>query len=201
MSRVGAGLLDFLSKSIDLLKASGWQTAMIAVGCGLLLYLSRVGIIPAMDPWMVILAWAAMLIAAGLAVASLLSALQGVAESGWAGWRRRRARQSQIDAFRKHLPFLGDKERQILGYLRHNKQKTFIADHDGGYASTLLAQRFVYYIGVPGQTFDLDKTPMAVAEHVWTVMQEQPEAFPYKPEYNDRDDVETYPWRIPWQLR
>lgn len=196
-------MLDTLAKSIDLLKASGWQMAMIAAACGLLLYLSAAGIIPAMEPGWALLVWAGMLIAGGLAVAALLSSFQRAFGALWDRWQRHRSLQKAEQAFRNYIPHLTDKERQILGYLREKNHKTFVADHDGGYAGTLLARGIVVYVGVRGQTFDMDKTPMAVPDHVWRVMQEQPESFPYKPEYSTggRDRVETYPWRIPWQLR
>jgi hypothetical protein len=96
-----------------------------------------------------------------------------------------------------------DRSRQILGYLREKKTKSFTADHDGGYAGTLLARGFIRYIGVRGQTFDMDKCPMAVSEHVWKVMEEQPVAFPYEPEYRSTygKRYEMEPWRIPWEVR
>jgi hypothetical protein len=141
-------MLDTLAKAVDLLKSSGWQTAMIAAACGLLLYLNSVEVIPAMEPWMVILTWAAMLVSVGLALAALASVLQHVMGGVWEQWLRKRSMYKIEQAFRDYIPHLTDKERQILGYLRHKKMKTFTADNDGGYAGTLLARRFIRYIGV-----------------------------------------------------
>jgi hypothetical protein len=196
-------MLDVLAKFVDLLKASGWQMAMIAVACALLLYLSASGIIPDLDPAWTLVVWAGMLIAAGLAIAPLFTSLQGVAEGAWRRRQHLQAVRQAEQVFWDYIPYLTDKERQILGYLREKKLKTFVADHDGGYAGTLLARGFVTYVGVRGQSFDLDKTPMAVPEHVWKVLQQHPESFPYKPEYGgaSSERVETLPWRIPWQLR
>ena len=53
-----------------------------------------------------------------------------------------------------------------------------------------------------GQRFDVDKVPMAVPDHVWRVLEEQPDQFPYKPEYSeDRHKVEMQPWRMDWMAR
>ena len=37
----------------------------------------------------------------------------------------------------------------------------------------------MHYILVPGQTFYQDDVPMTVAEHVWEVINERPDDFPY----------------------
>jgi hypothetical protein len=177
-------VFDTLAKFVDLLKASGWQMAMIAVACALLLYLSAAGVIPGIEPGWTLVVWAGMLIAAGLAIASLLASLQRVSEAAWRRRQQRQAVRREEQAFRDYVPYLTENERQILGYLREKKLKSFLADHDGGYAGTLLARGFVVYVGVRGQSFDLDKTPMAVPEHVWKVLEEQPGSFPYKPEYS-----------------
>jgi hypothetical protein len=64
---------------------------------------------------------------------------------------RRRAARARL-AFIDVIPFLSAKERVILNYLRKKKQRTFVADHDGDYASTLLAKRYIPYMGVQGQS-------------------------------------------------
>lgn len=198
-------MIEALSKSLDLLKASGWQTGMIAVAAGLFLYLSKVGILPTLDPpWIELVVYAVMFVCGALAAASLGSAIQRGVGHGWSLWQRRRARQKAKEAFIKDIPFLNDRERQILGYLREKKIKTFTADQDGGYASTLLGKRYLYFIGQQAQSFDITRMPVAVAEHVWEVVQERPEDFPYTPVYNTEGrgpKIEMHPWRIPWMVR
>jgi hypothetical protein len=122
----------------------------------------------------------------------------------WAWLKRRRARYAARQAFIAEIPFLNEHERKILCYLREKKQKTFDVDQDGGYASTLLGKRYIYFIGQHGQAIDPVRVPVAVAEHVWQVLQERPEDFPYTPEI--RSDArggkfEVHPWRIPWMVR
>lgn len=196
-------MFEAVSKYLDLLKASGWQTGSIAFAAGLFLYLSKIGVLPELEPWMVIATWVVVFLCGALAAAAMGSVVQWALQTGWAALQRRRARAKLREAFIDDIPFLSERERLILGYLREKKQKTFVADHDGGYAATLLAKRYIYYIGVRGQTFDINKVPMAVAEHVWTVMQERPEDFPYVPEYDTsgRQRHEIIPWRIPWGAR
>jgi hypothetical protein len=198
-------MFDALSKYLDLLKASGWQTGAIAAAAGLFLYLSQAGVLPPLDPpWVVLIVWAIIFVCGALAAASLGSTLQAGARSLLARFKRYQAYRTAEQAFRDYVPHLTEEERIILGYLREKNQKTFVADHDGGYANMLLARGFVVYIGTRGQSFDIDKVPMAVPDHVWKVIQEMPEQFPYKPEFSDRTrgrKVEVEPWRIPWGAR
>lgn len=196
-------MLETLAKTVDILKASGWQAAMIAVACGVLIYLSTAGILPNMEPGWLLFVWAVLLIAVGLAFAAFLNWLHRPLRAAWVDWQRRRAIKKADNkaeqGFRDYIPYLSPKERQILGYLRDKKLKTFTADDDAGYASTLLSRRFIYICAVGGQRFDLDKVPFAVPEHVWKVLAEMPDQFPHVPEYNG--DVEMEPWRIPWMVR
>lgn len=60
---------------LEILKASGWQTAAIAAACGVLLWAERAHWLPPFDPWMVQLAATAMIICALLALASFMSNL------------------------------------------------------------------------------------------------------------------------------
>jgi hypothetical protein len=71
-------MLDTLAKAIDVLKASGWQALMIAAACGVLIYLSTSGTLPAMEPGWLLLAWAVLLVTLGLAIAALISWLHGL---------------------------------------------------------------------------------------------------------------------------
>jgi hypothetical protein len=197
--------LDAFSKFLDLLKASFWQAAMIAVACFLLIYLHNISLIPAIDS-LVPLLWVIAFVSSFLAIAAEASDL----EQTYRKWRanadkereQRRAREKLEQAFRDYVPYLTEKDRQIFGYLLKKKQKTLLADDDGGHAGSLLARGFVRYIGVAGQRFDLDKVPMAVPDYVWKVLEEQPDQFPYKPEYSEgTDKVEVEPWLMHWMER
>ena len=198
-------MIEAFAKFLDLLKASGWQTGMIALAAGLFLYLSTNGVLPPVEPpWVVLVVYAVMFLSAALSAASIGSAAQRGIASGWKWLSRKRAKQKAKKAFIKDIPFLMDKERQILGYLREKKQKTFVLDQDGGYASTLLGKNYVYFIGQYGQVWNPSRVPAAVADHVWEVVQERPADFPYVPEISSGERGEKFevpPWRIPWHVR
>jgi hypothetical protein len=162
---------------------------MIAVACGAFIYLSTAGILPSMEPGWLLFVWAVLLIAVGLAIAAFVNWLQKPLNSAWVAWRRRRAVKKAEQEFRDYMPYLSPKDRQILGYLRAKKMKTFVADDDAGYASTLLSRRFIYLCAVGGQRFDADKVSFAVHEHVWKVLEEMPDEFPHLPEYNGNVEV------------
>jgi len=58
---------------LEILKASGWQTAAISVGCGVLLWASHAGWLPPFEPWLVQLVAAAMVLCGLLALGSFIS--------------------------------------------------------------------------------------------------------------------------------
>ncbi len=191
-----------LSKALDFLKTAAWQTTTIALATGLFIYLSKIGLLPTLDPLPALVAWVILFLSAALSLAAIGSSAQHGVEALWTLFLKRRARLKAEQSFRAYEPFLSEVERQILGFLLNYRLKTFVGDQDGGYAATLLARGFVRYIGVHGQTFDMDKCPLAVPEFVWKVMEEMPNKFPHKPVFSEgRDSVEVEPWRIPWQVR
>ncbi len=58
---------------LEILKASGWQTAAIAIACAVLLWANHAQWLPPLDPWMVQLAAVAMMSCGFLALASFAS--------------------------------------------------------------------------------------------------------------------------------
>jgi hypothetical protein len=190
---------EALSKGFDLLKASGWQTSMLVVASGLFLLLIGIGIVPDVDPWVKVVAWALLLISGALAMASLGPTIQGAIRSATEPRRKQRLAQAAEQRFKDYVPHLSIQEREILGYLRAKNKKMLLAADDGGHAATLLARGVIEYAGVRGQTVDLDNVPMAVPDHVWNVLVEWPDEFPYVPKFRPQDrDVEVEPWRVPW---
>ena len=63
-----------LSKFFNLLKARGRQTCCIALAASLFLCLSNTGVLPGLEPWMVVAGWVVILLCGALAVASLAPA-------------------------------------------------------------------------------------------------------------------------------
>lgn len=193
---------EFASKIFELLKASGWQTGMLAIFGAGFLYLSRIGVLPPLEPSMILVGAAGVAICAALAFASICSGIQGLIQAGWAWWQRRVAIRRAERLFEEDIPTLSDHERRILGYLRHYRLKTFVGDRDGGYADTLIAKRYVRMIGVHGQAVSYDRVPFAVADHVWRIINERSEEFPHQPVMSSENRrLEVYPWTIPRMMR
>jgi len=204
-------MLEALAKFVDILKATGWQTGFMALAAALYLYLSKVGVLPPLEPWMVQAVGAVALGFAALSAASLATVCQRGVQAAWAWWRRRQDRLAWEAKFLGDIPTLTEDERQILGYLRHYRLRTFDTDLDGGYANTLLAKGYVMHIAGT-KVIDRTRVPTIIADDVWRIVNERPDEFPHVPvwdrdeRYSNRDErysnrVEMHPWRIPSHMR
>ena len=109
---------------LEILKASGWQTGMLALVLLVFMLLMLLGAIPS-EPWMVTLAAISCLVCAGLWLASVGEALQPKL-------RRRLAIRQAKQRFTNYLPYMAPRERQIFAYLLHRKQKVFDCAADYG---------------------------------------------------------------------
>jgi hypothetical protein len=180
---------------LEILKASGWQTAAIAIACGLFLLSAHLGWLPPLDPWMILLAVAGLLLCGCLAVASFFSALFKFfpIHKWFAHWINIRR---QKRAARNYIPHMTSEERQIIAYLLAKNQKMFTCAHDGGYATTLISRGILVRALQGGQVFASEDMPVAVPDHIWDVLLAHKDQFLYKPEKG-----ETHPWRVPWNLR
>lgn len=78
----------------------------------------------------------------------------------------------------------------MLILLAKNK-KTFTAASDGGYAATLLSRGIVRVHGQRGQNINLQNVPMTIPDHLWDVLIQCKNEFPYNSNGN-----EPYPWRV-----
>jgi hypothetical protein len=107
-------------------------------------------------------------------------------------WRQKRD-------VRDYIPHMTPDERKIISYLLAKNQKMFTAAPDGGYAATLISRGIVVRALRPGQVFGYEDMPLAIPDHIWEVLLEHKDQFPYKP--SRRGETEVYPWRIPWTLR
>ena len=151
--------------------------------------------LPPLDAWMEQAAVFGLLLFTSLTCASLTSeALRFFNVKRlvvrWVTLRREK------EGLRRYIEFMSPDEKKVLAYLLAKNQKTFTAATDGGYAATLLGRGIVRIAAQPGQHIDPENVPMTVPDHMWDVLRENREAFPFKP---DRDG--GHPWRVPWQLR
>src|SRR4051812_25610559 len=108
---------------LEVLKASGWQTGMLALACLVFLILAGANAVHT-DPWMVTLAAAATLFFIALWLASVGKTVASVRHWIRRRFAVRRARRAVAD----YIPYMTPKERRIFAYLLHHKQKSFSCD-------------------------------------------------------------------------
>ena len=198
------GMFEALSKYVDLLKASGWQTGTIALAAGMFLYLSQAGVLPPMEPWMLLIGWVVVFLFGALSAASLATACQRGVQAVWGLWKGRQERLAWEAKIIGDIPTMTDHERRILGYLRHHRLRTFDTDLDGGYANTLFAKGYLLHVAGT-KAIDRRRVPTFVADDVWRIINERPQDFPHVEQWSQpgasSSRVEVEPWRIPWNLR
>jgi hypothetical protein len=183
---------------LEILKASGWQMAAIAVACGLFLLINKWGWLPPLDGWMIQLAAIGFLLSVLLAIASFISAaLKFFPVEEWVvHWVNIRREKNAV---RDYIPHMTEQERLIIAYLLAKNQKMFTTEGNGGYAMTLISRGIVVLALRPGQMFDNEDTPRAIPDHIWDVLVEHKDQFPYSPPA--RGEIEADPWRVPWMAR
>jgi hypothetical protein len=154
------------SRWLEILKASGWHTTFVAFACAIFLRLAAWGIIPTEAvPWIIPCAWSGLLICGALGLASISqSAVRTFPVHLWMQRRMllRKAQRKVAD----YIPFMSDKERQIIGYLLHHRVKMFDCADSGCHAAPLIARGLVVVAAARGQIFDMERVPMAVPDHV-----------------------------------
>jgi hypothetical protein len=182
-------------KWLEILKASGWQTAALAIAFGVLFSLIHANLLPSPGAsWLVAIAGAC-IVCLCLSFASILSALaKAIPAKRWfSQWSRRRKVRKSVEDY---IPFMTDNDKRIIGYLLNRNQKTFTAALDGGYATTLIARGIVAASPRPGQIFPHDDLPFSIPDEVWQVLCEHRSSFPAPPPgYNQ------HPWRVHWMAR
>ena len=181
-------------KWLEILKASGWQTAALAVAFLAFWGLIRTGVIPTSDsPLWVALPALGALICGLLALASigdaLIKAIKPAARID--RWRRIRLDRKCAEAF---IPYMTKEDKKIIGYLLHRNQKMFQADMTGGYAAPLISKGIIRQDLLPGQTFAFGEVPFSVPDHIWAVLERNRESFPYTP---PEGTAEPPPWKEP----
>ena len=186
-------------KWLEILKAKGSHTAALAIASGLIYVLVIFEIIPTTDSPL----WEALPAIGALIFLSLFVAAVGdevvkitkpADRIGRWCLKRREARE-----IREFIPYMTDKDREIIGYLLHHNQKMFQADQDGGYAAPLISKGIIRQSGRAGQVVTTSSMPFEVPNHIWSVLKKNQEAFPYESPPANED--EKYPWAIPWMAR
>jgi hypothetical protein len=183
---------------LEILKASGGQSASLACACATFLLIVWIGWITPPFDWVVSACVFGLLVSSFLAMTSLVtSTLKAIPVHKWAVrwfYEKRDAR-----ALEKHLVHLTDRERNILGYLLYHNQKMFTAAQDGGHAITLISRGYIVRAMKPGQGASGNDVPMAVPDHVWDMLVRHKSELPYKPPPKSKG--EPRPWRVHWMAQ
>jgi hypothetical protein len=180
------------AKWLDILKASGWQTAAIAAACGVIYWLIGAATLPDPGAAIKVLIAAAGIICAALTIGAVIGATEKPLRRAMVDSLRNRRARKRI---RDYIPHLTDDERAIFGYLVHKNQKTFTSAIDGGKAATLIAQGFIIQTVRRGQTVDLEHVPCVVPDLVWVEVVKLKDQLP-KPQRG-----KPHPWRVSWMVR
>ena len=186
-------------KWLEILKASGWQTTALSIACGLIFVLIKFKVIPTTDSplWLALPAIGALIFGC-LALAAMFSALAKVINPA-AIFDRWRLKCSKKRAAREFIPYMTEKDREIIGYLLYHNQKMFQAVDDGGYAAPLISKGIIQRSVVHGQIIHQNWIPFEVPDYVWSELEKNRQEFPYKPP--PAGEVEKHPWAIHWMAR
>lgn len=185
-------------KWLELLKASRPQSTALGVACFLILLAPRWGALEPLPQWIAIPAFFFGTLAAGLAFFGFVSSAYTFFPLHiWYLHYRKIRIEKQAAA--EYIPYMTQKEREIIGYLLNHNQKIFVADVDGGFAVPLISRRICVRALQPGQAFDQSDTPFAVPDHIWEVLVAHKNEFPYRTP--KRGEPPGVPWRVPWMGR
>jgi hypothetical protein len=106
------------------------------------------------------------------------------------------ARSQEIDdAVEDYIPLMTEKDREIIGYLLHRKERMFTADVDGGHARLLVSLGIIRSALKSGQPFYENDAPFEMPMSVWRILVKHKDRFPVP------DDDAPHPWRVHWLER
>lgn len=179
-------------KWLELLKASGWQTTALAAATGAFLIYIKSADDPGVAAWVFPLVLFGFLLSACLSLASIASEAVTLfnLHGRFTSWRNRKRFQESV---RSYLPYMTDKEREIIGCLLAKNQKSFEAADDGGFAAGLMGRGIVQVAARPGQLLDPFRVPMVVVDAAWEIFEKERERFPY----DQSRAGKAHPWRVP----
>jgi hypothetical protein len=183
---------------LEILKASGWQTAAFTGAAAFLLYGNSHNWFE-LEPWIIEAAIVVLIVAACLTVASIGSAAVKASK----GSRTRLAQLWTIRQIKhqvaKGIPQMTDKDREIIAYLLAKNQSMFTSTPDGGHANTLISKGIIVCALLPGQAYTEIDVPFRVPDYIWDVLLKHKAEFPYTPP--KAGETKPYPWRVSWMLR
>lgn len=187
--------MEPLSKLTDLLTLSGWRAGSLGLAALLFILSSRVGLLPKIGDEVTLVVASIGFIGLGLGCAS---AAQAIA-SEISAWRSRRRRAQQIkehkETFCRDIMTFSEVERAIFGCLRSRNTRSFTADPTGDRASTLIGRGYIERSTRPGQMVSMQDAPFVIPEHIWQVVVQRPDDFPWREEDHLGRRGARPPWR------
>lgn len=105
-------------------------------------------------------------------------------------------RQDEVEKVEEYIPYMTQKDKEIIGYLLHHNLRMFECEPDGGHARLLLSRGIVQIAAKDGQHVDYSNVPFEIPLHVWDVLVKHKDKFPYV-----SDDDGADPWRVSWMER
>lgn len=186
-------------KWLEILKASGWQTTSLTLACIVILILIKNEIIPTTgSPLWIALPAIGGVIFGFLSLGAIASALVEFfkPERLYATWRAKCQKIKEVRAF---IPYMTEKDKEIIGYLLYHNQRMFQTDDDAGYAAPLLSKGIIQIAAKQGQSLDLKRVPFEIPDYIWSELERHRDEFPYKPPQKGKTEV--YPWAIHWMVR
>jgi hypothetical protein len=184
-------------KWLEILKASGWQTAALtAAGIGLL-YLNAAKKLPVpLDSWKLQTAEVCVAVFGFLSLFSIGPHVLKALNRLWSLFAKRWAIRREKQRVEKEIPSMSKKEREIIGFLLANNEKMFDYTIDGGAANTLISKRIVVCAMLPGQSALAYGVTFKIPDHVWDVLVKHKAEFP-----NTWKAGEPFPYAISWMAR
>jgi hypothetical protein len=184
-------------KWLEILRASGWQTAAVAFAGVALLYLNAKKRLPVvLDSWVVEAVEVAVLVCGSLAVFSVGPHVAKKCNALWNWLAHRWAIRRAKHEIEKQIPSMSPKEREIIGYLLAINEKMFDYTIDGGAANTLISKRIVACAMLPGQSALAYGVTFKIPDYAWDVLVKHRAEFP-----NTWKPGEPFPYAISWMSR
>ena len=168
---------------LGILKASGWQLLGLSGALSVFWLLLRREVLPPSDLPVVLYGLPlAMLITAGLGLASLIEQLAKLLKTEFKKHQENRKRKKTTlkhqRKFAEYIPYMNDHELAIYGYLLSHNQKSFAAEMDCGHAASLYKRQFVQSDAQNGLFYGETEFPFSIPDHIWSVLEENRDQFP-----------------------
>src|SRR5258708_6319367 len=156
-------------KWLELLKASRPQAAALCVACVVVLFAPRMGLVDTLSDWVLLPALFAGVLSGGLSLFSLWRSTYKVfpAHVWLVRYLNIRRKKKEI---REYIPFMTDKDREIIAYLLYFNLKMFEADSDGGNASLLISKGVITLKTHPQLRYRGTNIPMTIPDYVWDIL-------------------------------